>query len=1045
MISRLPFFVRHRARASLLVLGAVLAGCSTRETTAPAPLSLSVLPSRNVVISQVYGGGGNSGATLKNDFIELYNPGSSSVSLAGWSVQYASAAGTTWSVTPLSGSIAPGGYYLVQEAVGAGGTVDLPTPDASGTIAMSATAGKVVLRNSTTALTVSTGCSAVTGVLDVVAFGTTATCAEGSPTPNLSNTTAALRRSGGIQDTDNNSADFLIAAPTPRNGASGPPVVSSTVPTSGGVNVAPAGNLTVTFNRAVTAPTAAFSIACTTSGSHPAAVSGGPTAFTLDPATDFTNGEQCTATVIAANVAALSDAALRMAADYSWTFTIAAVDPCTVAYIAPYTIQGTGAASPIVGQSVITRGIVVGDYEGASPGLRGFYLQDDTGDGLATTSDAIFVFDFTNANRVSVGERVAVAGTVGENQGQTQVSATTVTACGTGSVTPTDVTFPVASATYLEQFEGMLVRVAQPMTVTEHFQLGRFGQVVVSSGGRLSQPTNVTTPGAAALALQAQNDLNRLIIDDASQAQNIDPIPFARGGSPLSASNTLRGGDMVGGMVGVMTYTWAGSSASGNAYRLRPINALGGVLPVFVASNPRPSAPASVGGTLKVAALNLLNYFNTFGSACTLGVGGPNAGSNGCRGADNQAEFERQAAKTVAALLAMNADVVGIVEIENDGYGPASAIVDLVTRLNNATAPGTWAFIDPDAATGQVNAMGGDAIKVGLLYKPASVTASGTTAVLNTPAFINGGTGQPLNRAAIAQAFTQPNKARVVVSVNHFKSKGQSGACIDAGDLQGFCNTVRVVAAQQLSAWLASDPTRIGDTDALILGDLNAYAKEDPITTLQANGFTNLVSQFVGASAYSYAFDGQWGYLDHALASTSLAGQVTGVTEWHINADEPVVLDYNTEFKTAGQLTSLYAADQYRVSDHDPILVGLNLQAPVVFSFRGFFSPVDASPALNDANAGSVVPMKFSLGGDRGLDVIVPTFPTSRPIACDGASGRSVEDLTGTVGNKVLRYDSTTDQYAYLWKTEKRWAGTCREFFIRLTDGTEATALFRFH
>ena len=1041
-MSRIPLVFARIARAAVLVAAVALAGCSIRETTAPAPLSLSVLPSRGVVISQVYGGGGNAGATLRNDFIELYNPGTTSVSLANWSVQYASAAGTSWQVTTLIGSIAPGGYYLVQQAQGAGGTVDLPTPDATGTIAMSGTAGKVVLRNSTTALTVSTGCSAIAGVQDVVAYGSTATCAEGgAPTAGLSNTTAALRRNAGVQDTDNNNADFTVGPPAPRNGASGPPSVTGTVPTDGAVNVAPAGNLSVAFSRAVTLASPAFDISCATSGAHPVAVSGGATTFTLDPITDFTNGELCTARVIAASVAALSDATLKMAADYTWTFTIAAIDPCTVAYTAAYTIQGTGAATPIAGQSVITRGIVVGDYEGASPGLRGFYLQDDTGDGLATTSDAVFVFDFTNANRVSVGDRVAVAGTAGENQGQTQVSATTVTACGTGTVTPADVAFPVASPTFLEQVEGMLVRVAQPMFVTEHFQLGRFGQVVVSSGGRLAQPTNVTTPGAAALALQAQNDLNRLIVDDASQAQNPDPILFARGGSPLSAGNTLRGGDMVGGMVGVMTFTWAGNSASGNAYRLRPLNALGGALPLFVASNPRPAAPAPVGGTLKVGALNLLNYFNTFGSACTFGLGGANAGSNGCRGADNPAEFDRQAAKTIAALKAMDADIIGIVEVENDGYGPTSAIVNLVERLNAELGAGTYAFIDPDAATGQVNSMGLDAIKVGLLYKPSRVTPTGNTAVLNTAAFINGGTAQPLNRAAIAQAFTQPNTARVVVSVNHFKSKNPSAACFDAGDGQAACNAVRVAAAQQLSGWLASDPTRTGETDALILGDLNSYAKEDPITTLQANGFTNLVSQFNGAGAYSYVFDGQWGYLDHALSSASLTSQVTGVTEWHINADEPSVLDYNTEFKGAG----LYAPDQYRVSDHDPIVVGLDLRAPVVFDFRGFLSPVENPTAFNDANAGSVVPMKFTLGGDRGLDVIVPTYPVSRPIACDGSSSRSAESLTGTVGRSALRHDAATGAYAYLWKTEKQWEGSCREFFIRLTDGTEATALFRFH
>ena len=289
-----------------------------------------------------------------------------------------------------------------------------------------------------------------------------------------------------------------------------------------------------------------------------------------------------------------------------------------------------------------------------------------------------------------------------------------------GAVAPVDVTFPVPSTNFLEQYEGMLVRLPQTMFVTEHFQLGRFGQVVLSSGARLKQPTNVVAPGAPALALQAQNNLNKIILDDASQAQNPDPIVFGRGGNPLSASNTLRGGDTATGIVGIMTYTWAGNAASGNAYRVRPANALGGYAN-FVPDNPRPSSVPVVGGTLKVAGMNLLNFFNTFDGIpdnvdnCTLGVGGA---PTDCRGADTAAEFARQYPKTVAAILALNPDVIGVNEIENDGYGPASAIATLVDQLNAATAPGTYAFIDVDARTGQVNAMGTDAIKVGMIYKP---------------------------------------------------------------------------------------------------------------------------------------------------------------------------------------------------------------------------------------------------------------------------------------------------------------------------------------
>jgi hypothetical protein len=115
----------------------------------------------------------------------------------------------------------------------------------------------------------------------------------------------------------------------------------------------------------------------------------------------------------------------------------------------------------------------------------------------------------------------------------------------------------------------------------------------------------------------------------------------------------------------------------------------------------------------------------------------------------------------------------------------------------------------------------------------------------------------------------------------------------------------------------------------LIIGDLNAYAMEDPVTAIKAGGYTDLIDTFIGSSeAYSYVFMGQSGYLDHALASSELVGQISGITDWHINADEPRVLDYNMEYKSAEQIISLYNADPYRASDHDPVIVGINLSSP---------------------------------------------------------------------------------------------------------------------
>jgi predicted extracellular nuclease len=198
---------------------AVLAAAASAVLFLPTTSAFAASP--DVVISQVYGGGGNSGAPYGNDFVELYNRSSGTVSLSGWTVQYASATGSSWQKTALSGTLAAGAHYLVQEAAGTSGGAALPTADATGVINLSATSGKVALVTNGTALTCATGCATAAGVRDFVGYGSTASSAEGSPTPNLSNTTAALRAGGGATDTDNNAADFTIGAPNPRNTSSG--------------------------------------------------------------------------------------------------------------------------------------------------------------------------------------------------------------------------------------------------------------------------------------------------------------------------------------------------------------------------------------------------------------------------------------------------------------------------------------------------------------------------------------------------------------------------------------------------------------------------------------------------------------------------------------------------------------------------------------------------------------------------------------------------------------------------------------------------------
>ncbi len=616
-------------------------------------------------------------------------------------------------------------------------------------------------------------------------------------------------------------------------------------------------------------------------------------------------------------------------------------------------VQGSTDNSPSAGQVVTVRGVVVGDDEGAAPALGGFYLQDQ-GDGDAATSDGVFVFDRTLGTAVANGDQVEVTGTVSEFQGQTQVTPTAVTPCGTGDVSPTEVTLPMADATAFERYEGMLVRFAQTLSVTEHFQLGRFGEVVLSSGGRLPQPTAVASPGADARSVQAQNDLNRIKVDDALNNQNADPIRFGRGGQPLSASNTLRGGDTTTGLTGVLTYTWAGNAASPNAYRLRPLEALHGSA-LFDPTNPRPSGPPAVGGDLKVASANLLNLFDTF-TGCTLGVGGA---TTDCRGADNATELERQLAKEVAALTSLDADVLAVMELQNDGYGPDSTLQLLVDRLNAATEPGRWAFVDADAATGVVNAAGTDAIRVALLYRTDRVTP--------VPGHTFTDTGSDLwERRPVATEFHTAGGENVTVVANHFKSKGScpaSGPDTDQQDGQSCWNARRTLQAQRLLAFVHDTVVgTTGDPDVLLVGDFNSYDEEDPVGALEDGGFTDLAGHFHGDEAYSYAFDGQWGYLDYAFASPSLLGQVTGAEDSHINADEPAVLDYNTNFKSPGQVASLYAPDRFRTSDHDPVRVGLTLDttAPSLTWQGGIadgghypFGSVPAAPTCTAGDAGS--------------------------------------------------------------------------------------------
>lgn len=590
-------------------------------------------------------------------------------------------------------------------------------------------------------------------------------------------------------------------------------------------------------------------------------------------------------------------------------------------------IQGSGSAAPDVGQIVSVEAIVVGDYQDVDQ-LQGFFLQEEDVDIDAdpTTSEGIFVFCDACAVDVNEGDRVEVTGEIEERFGMTQLDAAAggvdIAAVSSGLPTPAQISLPVVGDvdTFYEQFEGMLVEFTDTLVVSEYFQLARFGQIVLYPGARPFQYTQTDdTPTMAEYqAHLADLAAHRVILDDDNNDQN-SPLPAGTifhpqpGGFGVGAQGVdfFRGGDELTSLIGVLHWSWAGASGT-DAWRIRPIDAAPAA---FAATNARPAAAPDVGGSLTVAAFNVLSYFSTIDAGA--GICGPLA-DQGCRGADSADELTRQTDKLAAAITAMDADIVGLVELENNASGSLDAIV--------AALPG-YDYVN-------AGTIGADAIKVGLIHRTATVTPLGAHAILDDsvdPTFV-----QTENRPVLAQAYTEIATGEVLtVAVNHLKSKGSDCDALgdpNLNDGQGNCNLTRTAAATALATWLAADPTGSGSPDNLIIGDLNAYAGEDPITALRNAGYVDVVAQG-GVSDHSFVFDGQLGTLDYAMASPSIVAKVTGAASWAINADEVNVFDYNDTIVDASEASfeakpsgnPLYAPDVFRSSDHDPVLVGLDL------------------------------------------------------------------------------------------------------------------------
>ncbi|MGR2739722.1 ExeM/NucH family extracellular endonuclease [Billgrantia sp. Q4P2] len=521
-------------------------------------------------------------------------------------------------------------------------------------------------------------------------------------------------------------------------------------------------------------------------------------------------------------------------------------------------IKGVGERTALPSdQEVVADGVVTGAFLGRE-GLNGFYLQQVTEHGpvglfvympTATSSDAALI---------TPGRHLQLHASTGEYRGQIQLHRVErIETCARDQLPePLAVDWPL-SEEQLSRKEGLLLTFPQTLTVTGNYELARYGSLRLAAT-RLFRPTN--TPGEP-----QQRDI--LELDDGSYRAFPTPIPY------LDADGSRRVGSSVQGLTGILTHAF-------DAYRLHPT-----LEPHFEDANPRPGPLPEPGERLRVATFNVENYFLTLGQ----------------RGAANATELERQRAKLAAAVEGLQADILALVEVEND----PRALADLVEQLSERTG------IRYRAVGGDAN-RGSDAIKLALIYRPDRVEAVSELYADDDPTH---------HRPPLAAFFRSLDGGPAFgVVTAHFKSKS---GCPPRGDIdrgQGCWNQRRVEQAQAMNGFLDRLAAAEGHERLLLIGDLNAYGAEDPIRTLTHAGLVNLIARELPPERrYSYVFRGESGYLDHALASSELATAVAEVHPWHINADEPAFLGYDGPDNAAPH----FRPDPFRSSDHDPIVVDL--------------------------------------------------------------------------------------------------------------------------
>ncbi|SDT09750.1 hypothetical protein SAMN04489752_3349 [Brevibacterium siliguriense] len=607
-------------------------------------------------------------------------------------------------------------------------------------------------------------------------------------------------------------------------------------------------------------------------------------------------------------------------------------------------IQGTGDASPVQGKTVTTRGVVTAAYpEG---GLTGYYIQTPGTGGAdraaGAASDGIFIYSPDTVADISIDDHVEVTGTVSEHYGQTQIS---VSASGLKTVDePAEAIKPVEDAfpagdEKRESLEGMLLQPSESLTVADNYNTNTYGEVVLATGeGTLDQPTDVHRPGTPeAKALEAENLDREVVLDDGAtvnflKADKDVPLPYLSQEAPVRVGAQANFTSPV--VLGFDHEKW----------RFQPTRRLTGdnaeaVQPTTF-TDTRTEAPESVGGQVSLASFNVLNYFTTTGDqldGCEYyddREGNHITVRGGCdaRGAANAESLERQETKIVTAINKLDASVISLMEIENSavfGKDRDDALATLVKRLNEAAGTEKWDFVEsPDAVPADE-----DVIRTALIYQPAEVAPQNESTILDDQdAFSNA--REPLSQAfAPKDGSGEVEKDKTFVTIsNHFKSKGSGSGPgnEDSGDGQGASNADRVKQAEALVGF-ADDQQEAADSDLVyLLGDFNSYTQEDPMQVLFEAGYKDIAAEKTDESTYVYG--SRTGSLDHVLAldasdeadgagtDATAFGSVTGADVWNINSVESLALEYS---RFNYNIADLYAPDQFRASDHDPVVVGL--------------------------------------------------------------------------------------------------------------------------